>query len=182
MGHLLFSGFFLFFILLITGRIYFDYNRAIKKKEKEEIEPAEIPIEGKYFAYKKPFGIICLFLVPSYWIFVFFSCSHLLKKNDLDSQIIFWLLVDSLLPVSAIFLIAFITGMRSFVFIHRDGFDFRGPFRKKVFLQEEIEKVCRTEEFIFVKRKERRIPLVIENKYHDDKTMYKMLCGSTMDS
>jgi predicted membrane metal-binding protein len=175
-GHLLFLGLAVFFFMLITGRIYYDYRCAIKNKEKEEIGFAEIPIGGKYFSYKKPFGIICLFLIPSYWVIVFLSCSHLLKKNDLDSQIIYWFLIDSVLPISAIFLVAFIAGMRSFVFIHQNGFDFRGAFRKKAFLQDEIEKVCRTEEFIFIKQKEHKIPLVIENKYHDDKEMYRMLC------
>lgn len=181
MGHLLFLGFVVFFFALITGRIYFDYKCAIKNKTKEEQEPIEIPVEGKRFNCKKLFGIFCLFLIPSYWLFAFLSCTHLHQKNDPDSHIIFWLLVDSVLPVSAIFLTVFITSVRSYVFVNQEGFDYYGPFRKKVFQKNEIENVCRIERFIFVKRKQRKISFVIDNRYKDNDILYGMLCQLTKD-
>lgn len=182
MAHFLLLGFVVFFFILVIGRICFDYRCAIKNKQKEEIEHIEIPLEGKHYTYKKLFGVICLLIIPSYWLFAFFSCSHLYKKNDTDSHIIFWLLVDSIIPITIFFLIAFISALRSYVFVYQDGFDHHGPFRKKVFLKDDIENICRTEEFIFIKGKGRKVPLVIEAAYHDSNTMYRMLCGLTTDA
>ena len=70
---------------------------------------------------KKLLGILCHFLIPAYWLFAFFSCLSLYQKNDLDSRILFWLLIDSVLPVSIIFILAFITSLRSYVYIYKGG-------------------------------------------------------------
>ena len=175
MGHLLFVGFLLFFVAIIFGRIYYDYRCAIKKRKREQSCLVEIPIDGKRFCSKIPRRIFYFLLIPVFIIFFSWSCASLREKTEPDAEIIDWFLIDAILPVLTILTLAFLKSIRSYIYIHPEGFQYREIFRLKAYSRGEIEGVYSTAEFIFVKRKNHKIPIIIENGYGNHKSIYEML-------
>lgn len=175
MGHLLFVGFLLFFVIIIVGRIYFDYKSATRKKAKEEVCLVEIPIDGKHFIPKTSKRLFHFSLIPIYLLFTVSSCIYLRQKTDPDAEIIYWLLVDMTLPVLAVLVLAFLKSIRSYIYICPEGFEYRDVFRVKTYSKDEIEGVYSTSGFVFVKRKSHKMPAIIENGFGNHDSIYKML-------
>ena len=176
MGHLVFAGLFCFFILVLFSRIYFGYLSAKRNKPNDPVEPIEISAEGMCFKPQKRKAIFYFSLIPVFLVVAAIGCFRLSKQNSFDANITFWLLVDSIVPVTLVFFLAAIKSFRSYLFINSNGFEYRENFRTKRFAGNEIQGIYRENEFIFIKCFNKRIPIILEKGYGDWDTIYRTLC------
>ena len=179
MGHLIFAGFFVFLVVLLVGKIYFSYIYAAKRKkeDKEEIS-FEIGEEEKLFHVKKSvklFGGVALILDVLVLICIF---QELRQKPEALTGL--WMLIDLIILGFFILILLIIKCVRSYIHIRYEGFEYRDLFRVRTYPKEEIENVYRTTEFIFVKRKGYKMPVIIEVIYDNNDCLYGMLCGLQM--
>jgi len=180
MGHLVFVAMFIVFVAILVGKLYFSYIYAAKKQKEDDAEVlVDIDEQSKSFYVKKWRALVAgiVILIELFFLMYFFN----LLKNESQHSDVFWALIDSLFLGVFIFIVAFIKCVRSNICIHRDGFDYFDTFRKKLYSKEEIEFVCRTTEFIFVKRKGCRMPVIIEAIYSDNDCLYEILRGLQSD-
>ncbi len=174
MGHLLFLVLFAFGFILLFSRIYIDYRLAARNKQETNVG-LNVSVQPHKFIARKPFGIFYLLLVPMYLGLVYYICRHLHQQDSSNSRVIFWCLVDSIIPVSFVFLAASLKSFRSYINIFHKGFNYCQLFKTKTYSQEDIECVTRTNSFIFVKLKSRKTPVIIENGYNNYDRLYGML-------
>ena len=176
MSHLMFAGLFVFLVSLIVGKIYFSYTGAVKKRDDEDVEAImsdEISEQEKKFCVQKgitAFGAFLVLLVPILLIYFFNKL-----KNEPQHAEGLWLLIDMLILGFFVSIILLITGLRSYVYIHEEGFEYRGPFRTKLFPKQDVEHAYQTPDFIYIKLKDVKIPVIMETIYTDNDCLYKML-------
>ena len=173
MGHIYSVIALLFFVVFITAAVYFHYLYAVRHPLETEQAPDEISDGGLRFTPKTMvtiFYALMAIAIPSFFIIY-------LPTSDSLSKLFFWFLFDISFPTSFTVIIAAIKGFRSYLHIYPDGLKYRDTFCTKWYPKEEVEGVYQTSEFIFVKRKGRKIPLVIENLYTDRKTIFALLTG-----
>jgi hypothetical protein len=172
MGHLLFIGLFGFLLVLLISRIYFGYLFARRKKPSNTASPIEIPLEGRRFQVRKGFGFFAVVFIVIFLAASICGSYKLWQNNDPG----FWLVTDSIVPITLLFGGLAVKGFLSYIFVDRDGFKYREFFRIKRHAREDIEDVCRDNEFIFVKCGNKQIPVIIENMYGNKEIIYGMLC------
>ena len=97
-------------------------------------------------------------------------------RDTTDASILFWVLIDMIIPITFLFTLASLKGFRSYLRIDQEGFEYREEFRSKKYHSRDIENIYREDEFVFVKCKNKKIPLIIEKGYGDQETIYRMLC------
>ena len=171
MGHLLFIGLFVFFLVLLFSRLYFGYLFARRKKPSTPTAPIEIPSEGRCFQAGKCFGFFGVAFIVIFLAASIYGSYKLWQKNDLG----FWLVADSIVPITLVFGGLAVKGFLSYIFIDRDCLKYREFFRIKRYVREDIQDVYRDNEFIFIKRRNKRIPVIIENIYGNAEIIYRML-------
>ena len=174
MGHLIFAGLLVFFVVMLVGKIYFSYIYAAKRKkeDKEEIS-FEIDEEQKLFRVKKSvklFGWVVLMLDVLVLIYIL---RELRQKPEAATGL--WMLIDLLILLFLTIIVLLIKGMLSYVRIQRGSFEYRDSFRVRTYSKEEIENVYRTTEFIFVKRRGYKMPVIIELIYNNNDCLYGLL-------
>ena len=176
MGHLIFAGLFVFLVVILVGKIYFSYIYSAKREKDDNTEVSvEIGEQGKWFYVQKWIALVAgilVFLVPFFLIYFF----KLLREEPQHSDAL-WMLIDLLILGFFVFILLIIKCVRSYIHIRNEGFEYRQAFRTKAYSKEEIEYVCRTTEFIFIKRKNCRMPVVIETIYANNDCLYGMLCS-----
>ena len=177
MGHLIFAGLFCFFLILIFSRLFFGYLSAKKNKPNNKERASEIPVEGMYFKPKKRVGFFFLSLIPILLVLAVFGCFKLSQKNDPDATVVFWLIADSIIPVVAVFSLAAFEAFRSYLFVNKEGFRYHDVFSDKKYSNENIEGVYRDSEFVFIKCKNKRIPIIIEKTFGNPDIIYETLCA-----
>jgi hypothetical protein len=178
MGHLLFIGLFAFFLVLLFSRLYFGYLFARRKKPSNSATLIEIPFEGRCFHAGKHFGFFGVAFIVIFLAVSIYGSYKLWQKKDLG----FWLIADSIVPITLVFGGLAVKGFLSYIFIDRDGFNYREFFRIKRYAREDIKDIYRDNEFVFIKCRDKRIPVIIENIYGDEEIIYRMLCTLKEDS
>ena len=147
MGHLFFLGFLLWIVILVVLRLSLGYLRAKRKKVNDPPMPIEIPAEGRLFHPRQYVGYASLLLALAFPGMSIYGCVHLWHKETPDAVIIFWLLADSILPVTLLFSAVAVQGFRSYLFIDPNGFEYREFGKPKRYPREDIEGVYRDSEF-----------------------------------
>ena len=174
MGHLLFAGVFAVFVLILFSKVFFSYIYAAKKEISSKTNlRAETSDQSRRFHVKKVVTVIGGVLVL-FTPFVMLHFLNLLKEKPEHSDAL-WILIDLLILVFFIFVLLFFTGLRSYIYIHEDGFEYRNIFKTQSYSKDQIEHVCQTSEFIFIKRRAHWIPIVLETIYVDSDDLYGML-------
>lgn len=176
MGHLMFAGFFCLLIVLVFLRLWLGYLLAKRSKPNGDAVPIKIPNEGRSFKAKRYVGFVFLLLIPTYLAGSIYIGVQLWHKDTPDATVIFWLAVDLIVPVTLLFLACAIKGFQSYIAIDKEGFEYRDVFRVKRYYQENIEGVYCDNEFIYIKCRNKRIPVIIENLYGDRDLIFRMLC------
>ena len=176
MGHLSFAVFLVCFIFILVGSIYFHYISAVRKRKDNKVEISdEINKQGVRFETKKKIKAAGCILIPIVLVSMFFLFKEL--KEELKKSEELWILIDMLILCLMVFFLLFLTGLRSYVYIHEDGFEYRRVYGIKSYCKDEIEFVCRTTEFIFIKIRDSRIPVIIEPIYGNNDELFRMLCS-----
>ena len=172
MGHLLFIGLFVFLLVLLFLRLYFGYLSAKRKNSTNPAALMEIPFDNRRFQAKKHFGFFAVVFIVLFLTVSVYGSYKLWQKNDPG----FWLVVDSIIPITLLFLGLAGKGFMSYLFIDKDGFEYREFFWAKRYDRKDIKEIYRDNEFIFIKCRNKRIPIIIENIYGDEDIIYRMLC------
>ncbi|MEN6306699.1 MAG: hypothetical protein ABFD91_03005 [Anaerohalosphaeraceae bacterium] len=173
MGHLMFIGIFIIFLAILFSRVFFGYLFASRKKQNNPLSSVEIPLEGCSYQAKKYLGFFAVvFLLIFLPASIYGSCK-LWQKNDPG----FWFVVDSIVPVTLIFAGFTIKAFRSHLYIDRGGFRHLGLFRVRRYPAEDIIDVRQDNDFIFVKCRNKRMPVIVENIYGNKDMIYRMLCA-----
>ncbi len=175
MIHLMFSGVFVFGIIVLLAKLYFSYTNAVKKKGAEDVDAIMSPDinEREKFFVPKGLKAIVGFLVLSVPILLIYFFIKL--KNEPTHADGLWIMIDLLIVGFFVVVFAFITVLRSYVYIHEEGFEYRGAFRTKSFSRQDVEHAYQTQDFIYVKLKDFKMPVIIETIYTDNDCLYKML-------
>jgi hypothetical protein len=176
MGHLLFAGLLVFMIILLVGKIYFSYIYASRRNQDNDTATTIGPDtdeQDKLFYIKT--GIKVLSVV--FALLDMLLLLHLTKlfKEMPEKSDGLWMLFDLAMIALFVFITLFAECLRSYIHIYRDGFEYRGIFRAKAYSKNEIESVCRTTEFIFIKRKGHKMPIIVEAVYNGNDFIYRML-------
>ena len=178
MAHLMFAGCFVFFVIVLIGGVYFRYVVAKRQKDGNTEILAETDKQDKWFYVQKQITLITgiLVIVVLFILTYFFK---LLKEKPQDAWPAdsLWLLIDMLILAFFIFILLIIKCVRSYIHIHAEGFEYRQTFQTKTYSKEQIEYVYRGSDFIFIKQKDRRMPIIIEKIYSDNDCLYEMLCS-----
>jgi hypothetical protein len=168
----MFIGILIVFLAILFSRVYFGYLFARRKKQYNPLSPVEIPLEGCSYQAKTYLGFFAVvFLIIFLAASIYGSCK-LWQKNDPG----FWFVVDSIVPVTLLFAGFTIKAFRSHLYIDRGGFRYLGLFRVKKYVSQDILDVYQDSDFIFIKCKNKRMPVIIENIYGDKEMIYRMLC------
>lgn len=180
MGHIWFFAGFLIFVAILFVGVFFNYIHAIKNTKNNDAEP-EVAMEepGGLFSVNKcvPFiaaGLIIAIPFLVGWLLVE------MRKSPENSHVL-WAGVDFLILGFIVFIFLLSKSLRSYIHVHKDGFEYRQILSARFYSKAEIEFVCRNADFIFVKRKGFKIPVIIENVYADSDRLYGMLRGLVND-
>lgn len=177
MGHVYAVIIFFSFIAILAGKLYFSYLSAIKHTSRKEAIVSEIPDEGLRFAYSRKGAVFFSMMAIAVSAFFIVSLIKSYKPSDSDLMSLFWLLFGISFPAIIVVVLAAIKGFRSYLRILREGFEYRETFRVKWYPKERIEGVYHTSEFIFIRLKGRRLPIIIENGYGDNKLIFGLISG-----
>ena len=177
MGHVYAVIVFLSLIAILAGKLYFSYVYAVKHTSQEETIIPEIPDEGLRFAYSRKGAVFFGMMAIAVSAFFIVSLIRSYKPSDSDLMGLFWFLFDVSFPAIMIVVLAAIKGFRSYLRILREGFEYREKFRAKWYPKERIEGVYHTSEFIFIRLSGRRLPIIIENGYGDNKLIFGLISG-----
>ena len=177
MGHVYAVIVFLSFIAILAGKLYFSYVYAVKHTSQEETLIPEIPDEGLRFAQSRMRAVLFGMAVIAVSVIFVFCLMKTYKPSDSDLMGLFWFLFDVSFPAILIVATAAIKCFRSYLHIFCEGFEYREEFRVKWYPKDQIEGVYHTSEFIFVRLKGRRLPIIIENGYGDNELIFGLISG-----
>ncbi len=177
MAHVYAVIVFLSFIAILAGKLYFSYVYAVKHTSQEETLIPEIPDEGLRFAYSRKGAVFFGMMAIAVSTFFIVSLIKSYKPSDSDLMGLFWFLFDVSFPAILIVTMAAIKCFRSYLHISPEGFDYHEEFRVKWYPKEQIEGVYHTSEFIFIRLKGRRLPIIIENGYGDNNLIFGSISG-----
>lgn len=177
MGHVYAVIVFLSFIAILAGKLYFSYVYAVKHTSQEETLIPEIPDDGLRFAQSRMRTVLFGMAAIAGSIILIVSLIKTYKPSDSDLMGLFWFLFDVSFPAIMIVVLAAIKGFRSYLRILREGFEYREKFRVKWYPKERIEGVYHTSEFIFIRLRGRRLPIIIENGYGDNNLIFGSISG-----
>jgi hypothetical protein len=163
-------------IILFAGKIYFSYIYASRKNKGNDTAitiKSDADEQDKRFYIKTGIKVLSVVFVLLDMFFLL-HVNKLLKEMPEKSEGL-WILFDLALLALFVFIVLLAECLRSYIYIHREGFEYRWILRAKTCSKNEIESVCRSSEFIFVKRKGRKMPIIIETIFEGNDFIYKML-------
>lgn len=175
-GHLLFLGVFAIFVIILFAGLFFSYIFAAKKTFSHNPGKLfEIPEQGKKFTVKKEVIAISgiLLIISPFVMWHFFK----LLKQEPENADALWFLIDLLILAIIIFLLLFLTGLRSYVYVHQGGIEYKKIIRKESYISENIEFISESSNFLFIKLKSSKFPVVLETIYTDYGELVQMLCS-----
>jgi len=177
MGHLFAVVVLVFFVLVLTGKIYLSYLWALRHPVAEDAGEMAVPESGLRFVVAR--GTAIFYNLLAVGILALFGGALLksYRRGDAEGMVLFWFLFDVSIPAALIILAAALKGFRSYLHIYPDGMEYRDVFRVRRYAWADIAEVFVTRKFIFLRRKGRKLPVVIDNIYGDRMTAAGLLVG-----
>lgn len=177
MGHIYALIIVVCFAVILTAKLFFSYLSATRHPLPKSATPVEIPSVGYRFTLPLRTAVLFTILALIVVTVIVICIVVFYEPSDPVRMVAYWMVFDLSFPATFIMLIAVAQAFRSYLHIYRDRVEYRTGFLTRTCNREQIELLCCTTEFIFIKRQNHRLPLIIENRFNNKQKVLTLLAN-----